>query len=343
MYQSICKFLKDEEKLTMKILNVEITRRKIFLSQLAAIIGLLILGSVQTIQAQTTTFAQFNQRFSTNGFCFNNNAGSSATLTTCNTPGGVPVEFTYLGIPGLDPSLQGNQFATVFVDANTTIPALPGAPPSGIRQNFQTVIIQILRDAPAAVGANTRRNLLTVTVTTGAPRLDGNLGANSAGLSASTPGENVTFTSDFLDFSTTTARNFALSFSSVTPPLSLGPGGFLNSFSAAGTGTFASTPRPIICCITTSAPVGVSGRVIAPNGRGLSNATVTLVTTDGTVRTTRTSSFGYYRFSDITAGQSVIISVASKRYNFQPRILNLVEEIEGFDLLSAEPGFRKSN
>lgn len=321
----------------MNILNVELKRRKISLLPLAAIFSLLIFGLLQTVQAQTTTFAQFNQRTNVNGFCFNNNGGASGTLTTCASPAGVPVEFTYLGIVGLDASLQGNQLATIFVDANTSTPALPGAPPNGIRQNFQTVIIQILRDSPAPVGAGTRRNLLTVTVTTGTPRLDGNTGANSAGFTASTPGENVTFTSDFLDFSTTTARNFALSFSSVTPPLSIGAGGFFSSFSAAGTGTFASTPRPVICCVTTPAPVGVGGRVIAPNGRGLSNATVTLIQTDGTVRTTRTTTFGYYRFSDITAGQTVIVTVASKRYNFQPRIVNLVEDVEDLNLLSAEP------
>jgi hypothetical protein len=179
--------------------------------------------------------------------------------------------------------------------------------------------------------------LLTVTVTTGAPSISGNLGGESGSFFASTPTENVTFTSDFLNFANTTERNFSIAFSSIIPQLSLNANGLLNDFSAAGTGTFASSPRPLICCLTTPASVSVSGRVIAPNGRGLSNAVVTLTETDGTIHRARTSAFGHYRIADLTAGQTVIISVASKRYNYQPRTLNLNEEVENLNLLSAEP------
>ncbi len=319
----------------MKIFNLELKRRKISLLQLATILGLLTFGLLQTVQAQTQTFAQFNQTSGVNGFFFTNNGGMSGTLSTPTA--GTPIEFSFLGIPGLDPSLQGNQCATINIDSNTTTPALPGAPPNGIRQNFQTVIIQILRCAPAPVGANTRRNLLTVTVTTGFPALTGNLGAQSLAFVASTPSENVTFTSDFLSFAGTTERNFALSFSSVTPPVAIGAGGFLASFSAAGTGTFASTPRPTLCCVTTAASVSVSGRVIAPNRRGLSNAIVTLTEADGTIRTTRTGSLGYYRFMDVSAGQSIIVAVSYKRYTFQPTIVNLAEDIEDLNLVSESP------
>lgn len=340
MYQSICKILKDEEKLEMKILNVELKLRKISLLQLAAIFGLLTFGLLQTAQAQTQTFAQFTQQNSTNGFIFTNNAGASATLST--PINGTRITFRFLGIVGLDPSLQGDQCADIFVDANTNDPAQPGTPPNGYTQPFDTVIIQILRCTPAPVGANTRRNLLTATVTTGAPVFSGNLGGESGSFFASTPLQNVTFTSDFLSFANTVERNFALSFSSIIPQLALGPGGFFDSFTAAGTGTFASSPRPVICCITTPASVSVSGRVIAPNGRGLSGATVTLTEADGTVHRVRTSAFGHYRVADLTAGQTVIISVASKRYNFQPRTLNLNEDVENLNLLSGEPESRKS-
>lgn len=333
------KILKDEEQLEMKTLN-EIKRPKISLLHLVTIFCLLTFGVVETAQAQTQTFAQFNQSTAGNNFFFTNNAGMSGTLSTL--AGGTPVEFTYLGIPGLDPQLLGNQCARIFIDSSTTTPATPAAPPSGYTQRFQTVIIQILRCFPATVGSGARNNLLTVVatqtqpVTTG-PALTGNLGTQSAGLIASTPNESIQFSSDFLNFAGTTERNFALSFSSVTPPLTLGPGGFFSTFSAAGTGTFASAPRPVICCVTTAASVSVSGRVITPFGRGLNGAIVTLTEADGTVHTARTSTFGYYRFADISVGQTVTVGVASKRYNFQPALLNLAEDVQDLNLLSEGP------
>ncbi|MDQ4122420.1 MAG: carboxypeptidase-like regulatory domain-containing protein [Acidobacteriota bacterium] len=323
----------------MKIFKVELKRRKISLLHLAAILGLLTFSWLQTAEAQTTTFAQFNQTSNQNGFFFDNrgdNAPPSPSGSLFTPAGGTPVEFTYLNIPGLDPSLQGNQCARIFVDSITTQPAVPGAPPNGIRQNFNQVVIQILRCFPAPVGGGSRNNLLTVQVTSGAPAIFGNIAGESASFVASTPSENVTFTSDFLDFSGTTARNFALSFSSVIPALALGANGILADFSAAGTGTFASTPRPTICCLTTSASVSVAGRLITPSGRGLNNAIVTLTEADGTVHTTRTTAFGYYRFADLSVGQTITINVASKRYSFEPMVWNLVDEIQDLNLYLAD-------
>lgn len=67
----------------------------------------------------------------------------------------------------------------------------------------------------------------------------------------------------------------------------------------------------------TAAQVSVGGRVTAPDGRGLSKVRVTLEG-DGTIeaRTVTTSSFGYYSFDNVTAGQSVVLSVSAKRYSF---------------------------
>ena len=77
----------------------------------------------------------------------------------------------------------------------------------------------------------------------------------------------------------------------------------------------------------TAAGVSISGRVLTPNGRGLTNARVTLTEATGQTRTTRTTSFGYYRFSDIEAGQTVVISVQSKRYRFSSQTLNVNEDL----------------
>lgn len=81
----------------------------------------------------------------------------------------------------------------------------------------------------------------------------------------------------------------------------------------------------------TAAGVSVSGRVRTADGRGLSNAIVTLVACGGLMRSTRTGSFGYYRFDDLAAGETVVVSISSKRYIFQPLVLTLNDHITDAD------------
>lgn len=82
----------------------------------------------------------------------------------------------------------------------------------------------------------------------------------------------------------------------------------------------------------------VSGRVTLAAGNGIRNVRVALVEADGTLHVTKTSSFGYYRFEDIPAGQTVIVSLASKRYIFNPstRVVTLNDDLGDFDWVSDE-------
>ncbi|MBK6750326.1 MAG: carboxypeptidase regulatory-like domain-containing protein [Acidobacteria bacterium] len=84
--------------------------------------------------------------------------------------------------------------------------------------------------------------------------------------------------------------------------------------------------------------VYVSGRVSLAAGNGIRNVQVALVEADGTLHVTKTGSFGYYRFEDIPAGQTVIVSVAAKRYTFNPstRIVSLNEDLADYDWVSDE-------
>ena len=84
----------------------------------------------------------------------------------------------------------------------------------------------------------------------------------------------------------------------------------------------------------TAAGVSIGGRVLTANGergRGLSNAIVYLTKANGETVTRRTSSFGNYRFDDIEAGQTVTVTVVSKRHQFSPQILNVTEEVTGLN------------
>ncbi|HEX8249422.1 MAG TPA: choice-of-anchor Q domain-containing protein [Pyrinomonadaceae bacterium] len=77
----------------------------------------------------------------------------------------------------------------------------------------------------------------------------------------------------------------------------------------------------------TAANVLVAGRILTPDGRGLINARVILTDAGGSSRTVSSTSFGYYRFEDVRAGEVYILSVSSKRYLFTPQALTVMEDI----------------
>lgn len=296
--------------------------------------GLMMFVLFGSSHAQTVTFAQFSQTAAGQDFVFTNNGTSAAFTTIQNgTPAqnGTPVRFTFSNIAGLPNELSGPQNARLYLTTTTTAAAIDSS--GALRQPFdQVVTVEIIRDTAATVGRGSRRNLLTATFFTNtlAPVLTGDAGDSAANLNASTPSRSVFFSSNFLTFNNTTARNLALSFSSVTPALSLNANGLLNSFTAAATATFASNPPPVYS-VTTAANVLIGGRVFNRNGGALSNARVTLTTIDGATRSVLTNSFGYYSFADVAGGQNVLLTVASKRYAFAPQSIAAFGETTNFD------------
>ena len=81
----------------------------------------------------------------------------------------------------------------------------------------------------------------------------------------------------------------------------------------------------------TAAFVSISGRVLSPTG-AVRNAVVYLQTEDGNYLMARTTTFGYYRFQGIVAGQTVFITVLSKEYRFNPRVITVFDEITDLDI-----------
>jgi len=80
-----------------------------------------------------------------------------------------------------------------------------------------------------------------------------------------------------------------------------------------------------------------SGRVTTANGRGIATARVTLTDGDGITRSTSTNGFGYFRFNDIVAGQTCIVTVQAKRYYFaEPtRVLSVTEDITDVNFIAS--------
>ena len=86
----------------------------------------------------------------------------------------------------------------------------------------------------------------------------------------------------------------------------------------------------------TAAPVTISGRVLSGLGRGIANARVAATDQNGVVRTVRTNPFGYYLFAEVTTGQIYTFEVLHKSYGFTPRIVSVVENLDGFNFVASE-------
>jgi hypothetical protein len=67
---------------------------------------------------------------------------------------------------------------------------------------------------------------------------------------------------------------------------------------------------------TTAASVSVSGKVTTASGRGIRNVMITMIDSQGIVRTAQTTAFGYYRFDDVAAGETVTLTAKAKQFRF---------------------------
>lgn len=84
-----------------------------------------------------------------------------------------------------------------------------------------------------------------------------------------------------------------------------------------------------------AATVSVSGRVV-DGKQAISRARVNIVDENGQTRSVVTNSFGYYHFDDVEVGQTYIISVFSKGYQFTPRLISIQDELTDLDFAPQE-------
>ncbi|MCE7962352.1 MAG: carboxypeptidase regulatory-like domain-containing protein, partial [Acidobacteria bacterium ACB1] len=69
-------------------------------------------------------------------------------------------------------------------------------------------------------------------------------------------------------------------------------------------------------------------------GSGVSGAVVTLTSAGGEIRRARTSPFGYFSFKEVPAGETYVLAVASKRYWFTPRTVNVGDNIDDLRIVA---------
>jgi hypothetical protein len=88
--------------------------------------------------------------------------------------------------------------------------------------------------------------------------------------------------------------------------------------------------------VVTAASVSVSGRLIAPNARGVGNARVKMIGADGAARYALTNPFGYYRFENVQVGEAYTFIVESKQYSFAPQAVFIGEERNDLDFTAKQ-------
>lgn len=89
--------------------------------------------------------------------------------------------------------------------------------------------------------------------------------------------------------------------------------------------------------IPTAAYVALSGRILTTSGMGIRNATVTV--SGGSLPASvvvQTGSFGYYRIEGLTAGETYVVSVATKRYwvDVPVRLVTMTDDVTAFDFVA---------
>jgi hypothetical protein len=95
-------------------------------------------------------------------------------------------------------------------------------------------------------------------------------------------------------------------------------------------GAFEASSAP------TAATVTVSGRVTTAQGRGIRNVVVTMTDSSGNTRTATTTSFGYFSFDDVAAGETYIFAARGKRFSFgqNTQVHSITEETSNINFVA---------
>jgi hypothetical protein len=77
----------------------------------------------------------------------------------------------------------------------------------------------------------------------------------------------------------------------------------------------------------TAASVSVSGTILTAANRPISGATITITDANGDNRTAVTNPFGNYQFEGIPAGETYVLGVRHKRYQFLNQAITVNEDL----------------
>ena len=199
----------------------------------------------ETSSAVPYNFANVTEPGGNHPLVWINNGGTSGTLSALR----VPVEFSFTTPTGYSTAPHA---ATLSVSASDSAPAIAGG-------GFD--IQPINQISTLTVTDNlTGKNLLSMS-------FDGNLAGLSGGPNGTLQGadnalgETVSFTSDYLTFAPP-GNSYSISLGNITPGLSIGPGGFLNSFTSDFSGVFTANATAVPEPATGVIVAGILGAVM---------------------------------------------------------------------------------
>lgn len=88
----------------------------------------------------------------------------------------------------------------------------------------------------------------------------------------------------------------------------------------------------------TSAGVSITGRVTTAAGNGIRGVRLILTVPDGTRRSATTTTFGYYAFDGLPAGNTYVLEISARQFVFAnpSRVFSLQDHLTGMDF-SAMP------
>ena len=215
-----------------------------------------LLLSTTSAHAVVSTFATFTSLNSSKNISLVN-AGPSgigatvySTSTDTATSAGVSkVQFSFIQ-PGISTYIN-NVVADFTLNANITKP-LTEVDGTFTQPVFSGTMTFLSTTAITFVGADSitqtlaaGSNLLTLNFNA---KISGDEFGSTATFGASTAAHNynITYTSDFLDFSSVINKDFSTSFTALTPALTKAVNGSLDSFRATIGGQFSSDPAPLI-------------------------------------------------------------------------------------------------
>lgn len=88
----------------------------------------------------------------------------------------------------------------------------------------------------------------------------------------------------------------------------------------------------------TAANLSISGRITGVKGNAIARVSISITDTNGVTRIVQTNTFGYYRFDELEAGETYILSAIHKRYQFTPstQIVSLKDATDDVNFTAIE-------
>jgi hypothetical protein len=206
-------------------------------------------------------------------------------------------------------SLPSNAIAST--GNNITVPVVIGAIPTG--SSIESFDFSVYYD-PAVLQPASPAGSHTGTFSSGCSVLVNSPAAGRvivSGACGGTPIMTGSGTLYNLTFTVIGAANQTSSLTFVNPADSTNTLMFNN-----GTPSASTTSGQFIVTGPTAASVSVTGRVTNNQGRGIGNVLITMTDSAGNQRQAQTTSFGYYKFDSVAAGETITLTAKARRVKF---------------------------